>query len=287
MASVDSAITPPKTHPGRAESTASPPFDTQPFTEIALAAEFLTDIERTRIASMNRVDALGRLGIADGPEIAAARSMTTSLEALEKEAIKMLRASTRKVAWLEDWLRATVGVGDKQGGRMIGVIGHPRWRYDNANGVWLPRTVGQLWAYSGFHVVSGHTASDIQTCGAGSNGNAGDQQVNETQPALVPGVAPSHRRGVQSNWNDDARMRMRLIAESCMKARSSPFREVYEDGRSKYAEALHQVECRRCGPSGKPAKVGTPLSDGHKHARALRLVSKAVLKDYWIAAEPT
>lgn len=35
------------------------------------------------------------------------------------------------------------------------------------------------------------------------------------------------------------------------------------------------------GPAGKPAPTGSPLSTGHQHARALRLVAKTVLRDLW------
>jgi hypothetical protein len=59
----------------------------------------------------------------------------------------------------------------------------------------------------------------------------------------------------------------------------SPYRKIYDDTRAKYAEAVHQHPCSRCGPKDKPAQPGTPLSDGHKHARALRAVAKKVLKD--------
>lgn len=48
--------------------------------------------------------------------------------------------------------------------------------------------------------------------------------------------------------------------------------------------AVHRVPCHRCGPAGRPALIGSPLSDGHKDARALRLVAKAVLRDLWMAA---
>ena len=66
-----------------------------------------------------------------------------------------------------------------------------------------------------------------------------------------------------------------------MKCPASPYRAVYDDTRAKYADATHQHPCARCGPKGKPAQPGTPLSDGHKHARALRNVAKEILKDLW------
>ena len=64
----------------------------------------------------------------------------------------------------------------------------------------------------------------------------------------------------------------------------SPYRAVYDDGRAKYAESVHDVACRQCGSKGKPAPVGSELRDGHKHARAMRLVMKAILRDLWIEA---
>jgi hypothetical protein len=89
------------------------------------------------------------------------------------------------------------------------------------------------------------------------------------------------RKGELLEHNPTAKMRTFLCAEACMKQRHSPFRAVYDAGREKYADAVHTEPCPRCGPKGKPAPVGSPLSDGHKHARALRLVGKAILLDLW------
>lgn len=91
------------------------------------------------------------------------------------------------------------------------------------------QTVSQLWAYCGMHVVDGH--------------------------------APRNKSGQQSNWNNEARTRIRLISESCIKQRHSPYRAVYDAGREKYNDL--------------------ELTDGHKHNRALRLVAKEILKDIW------
>jgi hypothetical protein len=87
-------------------------------------------------------------------------------------------------------------------------------------------------------------------------------------------------------------MRAYLIAETCIKFDGkpdkndrprplSPYRAVYDAGRVKYAEAVHPAACRRCGPAGHPAAAGSPLSSGHQHARALRLVMKEILRDLW------
>jgi hypothetical protein len=57
-------------------------------------------------------------------------------------------------------------------------------------------------------------------------------------------------------------MRAFLVAESCIKHRTSPYRTVYDAARLSWADR--------------------DTSDGHKHNHALRLVAKAVLKDLWI-----
>jgi len=63
--------------------------------------------------------------------------------------------------------------------------------------------------------------------------------------------------------------------------RCSPYRLVYDAARAKYADAVHPSQCVRCGPAGSPALAGSKLSDAHKLARALRAVSKAIVKDLW------
>jgi hypothetical protein len=96
-------------------------------------------------------------------------------------------------------------------------------------------------------------------------------------------VAPKRQRGQKSNWSEDARKRAWLIAASCVKQPpETRWRKVYDETRAKYADALHNTECVRCGPKGKPAQTGTPLSLGHQHARGLRAIAKEILKDLWL-----
>ncbi len=111
-----------------------------------------------------------------------------------------------------------------------------------------PRLVSELWAYCGYHV--------------------------STQ-----GTAPRRSKGQKMNWNNEARKRAWLIATSCVKTKGH-YRDVYDEARAKYAEATHKGECKQCH-----AQPGDPLKDGHKHARALRLVAKEVLKDMWLASK--
>ena len=82
-------------------------------------------------------------------------------------------------------------------------------------------------------------------------------------------------------------MRAYLIAESCLKQVGSEtrarsvYRDLYDKRKSNTEGRLHIVDCLRCGPSGHPAKAGSPWNDGHRHADALRIVSKELLKDLW------
>jgi hypothetical protein len=63
--------------------------------------------------------------------------------------------------------------------------------------------------------------------------------------------------------NPRAKMLVRLIAESCMKCRTSPYRHIYDEARMDYE-----------------SRDWTPL---HRHNAALRKVGKAMLKDLWLA----
>lgn len=110
-----------------------------------------------------------------------------------------------------------------------------------------PRTVSELWAYCG----------------------------------LKPGQ--KRQRGTQANWSTEAKTRAYLIAEACLKAQG-PYAEVYYQRKAHTEDREHSIECVRCGPAGKPAQPGTAWSKAHRHADALRVVSKEVLKDLWRAS---
>lgn len=70
------------------------------------------------------------------------------------------------------------------------------------------------------------------------------------------------------------------IAESVVKA-GGPWREIYDRRKVATEGRVHVVPCVRCGPSGKPAQPGSEWSKGHRHADALRVLSKEILKGLW------
>jgi hypothetical protein len=212
---------------------------------------------------------------------------------LECSAIRNLEKALVKHP-LGPWVKTAVGVGEKQGARLIAAIGDPYWNTLHDR----PRLVSELWAYCGLHV---HPAAHVlhepheKVGGGGKQGDPG-HDPHDTH-SRVAGVAPTRARGQRANWSTVAKTRAYLIAESCTKQRCaackdldgkhtddctcSPYRIVYDDGRTKYADAVHPAPCKRCGPAGKPAEAGSPLSAGHQHARAMRLVMKEILKDLW------
>jgi len=152
---------------------------------------------------------------------------------------------------------------------------------------------------------TGHATPDTHASVAGGvqRGSDPGQCSVDTQPTSA-GVAATRTRGQRIHWSPEAKSRLFVIAEACMKqlvkpcavdgdlgyavhvadCRCSPYRRVYDAAREKYADAVHPTQCVRCGPAGSPALAGSPLGDAHKLARALRAVSKAVVKDLWLEA---
>lgn len=274
---------------------------------LALAADVLDDLERVRIANENRLRQLtftvddGGFGLTlDHPDVARLAALIEGLAKAEHDAELQLKRTVRRHP-LGPWVKQARGVGEKQAARLLAAIGDPYWN-DLHN---RPRTVSELWAYCGYHVIrTGHGYHDTQEYVAGSVQPPAGHAALETQApdasGIQPGSNPDHltgaaheatvgvaaarARGQRANWSATAKMRAYLVAASIVKA-GGPYREVYDAGRAKYADAVHQVDCKRCGPAGKPALVGSQLSAGHQHARALRLVAKEVLKDLWREAK--
>ncbi len=176
------------------------------------------------------------------PSVVAMQSIVDAMTAMEATAVKELER-LMKLHPLGPWVKAQTGIGFKQGARLLAAIGDPyiRPQMEYEDGTVEPsrgRTVSELWAYSGFSVVNGESQK--------------------------------RRKGQQVNWSQEARMRAWLIAGKCvMQKPGTPWRDCYDAARAKYAESTHGSECVRCGPKGKPALVGSPLSAGHQHARAV------------------
>lgn len=193
------------------------------------------------------------------PAYALQTGIAAGLEDLEKAAVRELQKAMRRHP-LGAWVDSTIGVGLKQAARLLAAIGDPYWNTLHNR----PRTVSELWAYCGLHTLPGQGIIDTPSTHTGEGGDP-DQRQRDTQQSAVR-VAARRRKGQKANWSSDAKMRAYLIAESCVKNRRSPYRAVYDDRREDTA-VTH--------PEWTP---------GHSHNDALRIVSKAVLKDLWRAA---
>lgn len=225
----------------------------------ALAAQ-VTDLEDLRIAMSSRhrllvqpADQVDEDGIARGlglPEndpliVAPMGAVVDGARALERQATATLERYMTQSPW-GPWLDNSFGVGAKGLARLLGATGDPYWHTAEDR----PRLVSELWSYCGYAVIGGR--------------------------------APARERGQQANWSHDARKRAWLIASATFKV-GGPYRELYAATKERYADATHAVECKRCSPTGKPpAPVGSPLRPAHIHARAVRAVSKQLLKDIWL-----
>jgi hypothetical protein len=253
--------------------------------DLAAAADTLDDIERLRMASENRLRQFTRSQSevdADGgqrgfgwtleyPAVAMLAGIVRGMkcdsevvrQALGAEKLPKCKAKDERRCLEHDaernltralrahplgsWVKTQKGIGEKQGGRLVAAVGDPYVRPalllpDDSWEPVRPRTVSELWAYCG----------------------------------LKPGQ--KRKRGERANWSAAAKMRAWNVAGSMLKAGN---REVYDKRKAHTEGMLHDGECVRCGPSGKPALPGTPWSDGHRHADALRVVSKEILKALW------
>jgi hypothetical protein len=216
------------------------------------------------------------------PDIAAIKVTGEMLAQIEHDVILQLQRSMRKHP-LGAWQKTAVGVGEKQLARLLAAVGDPYWNTLHDR----PRTVSELWAYSGLHTLPASQG----TGDTHSNPAGGDQPVapppdhmnRETQSGLIRGAA-RRQKGQRANWSTDAKTRAYLIAESCVKQARSPYREVYDKRRALTADRVHDRPCPQCNGAGHKDLERTPWRPGHQHADALRIVSKVVLRDLWVAA---
>lgn len=111
------------------------------------------------------------------------------------------------------------------------------------------RTPSQLWAY----------------CGVGKPGRRTTGLSQEEALAFGKPMLKS---------------RMRLIAESFIKANNPTYRAIYDTERTKVESRRHEKPCPPCH-----AKEGDPWKKGHQHAHALRIIAKRFLLDLWLQAK--
>lgn len=218
-------------------------------------AEIYADLQEMRKAIGNRLFQTKKRGIFD-PVLGATIEQLQDMEAaVGKEMETCLADALPEVV---PWVEKQPGVGLLSLARLLAQTGHPVFtvphHWEGKGGkrklvadAPMTRTVGQLWQY----------------CGVGG---------------------PSKKKkGELGFWNPQAKMCAYLVATNCMKQKGKGgYRAVYDARRLRTADKKHSELCVRCGPSGKPAQVGSEWSDGHAMADALRIVSKELLRDLWV-----
>jgi hypothetical protein len=287
---------------------------------LQIAAQVLDDLERVRIAQENRVRSLTRTEVdKDGqlrglgydgndPEVIALTMTLGGLMNLEHQSTLQLQRILRKHP-LGAWVKATKGIGEKQGARLLASVGDPYWNdlHDR------PRTVSQLWAYAGYHVLAagqrtpdthavdasgnlspigqGLLGAHVSNAGGGASSGHPDHRTSDTQTAAV-GVAAKRRKGVKSNWSSDAKMRVFLCAKSCLRQIHGTCRDQLRESKQDGAKWAKHPEVCACSPYRvtyderrmHTATTHPEWSDGHSHNDGLRIAAKAILRDLWIAA---
>lgn len=234
---------------------------------VALNADTLDDLESVRMAGEARLRSLTDEEHGKGisrelafEEIGRIEDMIDGVKALERDATRHLEAAMRRHE-LGAFVQSTPGLGLKTVARFLGETGPLHHR----------ETVYQLYAYCGLHVVNGK--------------------------------APRLARGQKLGYNKQAKTRAFLMAEPCVKAvgyertspkgkviqiARSPYRDVYDEGREKYEGAVANTDYSRYDKEQRKTVVwlceGEPIPDWMKHARAMRLVMKAIVADLWAEA---
>lgn len=250
-------------------STLADPF-------LDLAAAVVEDLEKVRMANANRLrilttpaDQEDEDGTCRGfgldvshADVARLAALVGALESVEHQAVLNLQKIMRANAFAP-WAKPRRGVGEKLLARLLAQIGDPYWNTLKDE----PRTVSQLWAYCGLHVLpASHTSADAQQTPAGGAQISDPGHSAPGAQNTAVGVAAKRRKGTKSNWSTLAKTRAYLLAESVIKCGDPHYTAVYKGRRARTAETHPDW---------------TKL---HSHNDGLRIVSKALLKDLWIEA---
>lgn len=265
----------------RATSTAETPARADALTAIRLLGRTLDDLERLRIMHGNRVAAALR----DGHDVPWIEVVNQQLEQVEHAAELELKRSWRKHP-LAPWAKQIPGCGELLMARLIAEIGDPA---DRPN-------PGKLLAYCGHgdparagQVPKGATQEELFKRGNPAAKKATWKlayQFMRTVGTIEPTVETETTRSpARPDADNDHAI---AVAETNGPARGraprSPYRDIYDARKTATEGRLHAKTCVRCGPSGHPAPAGSPWSDAHRHADALRIVGKRFLIDLWVAS---
>lgn len=244
-------------------------------------ARSLDDIEKARKTTANRIGALTRTepdedgmtrGFGLDPSNSVVRThqaLLDHLEADEKLFVRDLERAMRNHP-LGPWVLAQKGVGLKTAARVLGIIGDPY--INSATGE--PRTVAQLWSYTGYS--PDQTVSAVDRVDSFSH-PARMRVWNVVQPIVKNLAAPCRDAREDGTLPEGGH----LPEPSCS---CSPWRVLWDEARyEKYGDRVHTRPCKQCTAAGVKgeAAIGAPWKDAHAKAAADRFVAKRFLRELW------
>lgn len=275
--------TPRSQPPGPAEVSTTPRQHSpgRVFAELRLLAESFEDAQKARISIENRI----RSGQDEGPVAEALESLR---HAESKLSLAMRRSFRRAAPGVARWARSTVGIAasgsDHLIARLIGTIGHPviaqpyHWEGEGSERHLVAdepfvRNIAKLWAYCGHGDPSRRRRKGMGVDEAMGLGNPrakmlvhllAEAAVKCVGSPATDGAMPESRPPAADHLNGDGSKAYTRPRERSTRRRS-PYRDTYDLARIRYADR-------------------EDWTDGHKHAAALRLVGKEILRDIWLAA---
>jgi hypothetical protein len=244
--------------------------------ELRIMAESFEDVQKARMACNNRAKrSMVR------PEFYEEQLATVeaSEKALRKRLVERYRAIVPSE--IREFVNISDGIGESSMARLLGLIGHPvhtivhKWTKDGPVPIEeKDRRVSDLWSYCGH-------GDPLRKRRKGMSQDDAFLLGSKRAKSAVWNIACSVIKQPGRSWDEDGGFWKEPDYEADY---VWPYREVYEEFRDRYKTRVHDSECVRCGPSGKPAKPGSKWSPGHQHAAALRVVGKEVLRDLWIVS---
>jgi hypothetical protein len=249
--------------------------------ELRLLAKMFSDVQEFRKATENKV----RSATVDPAFIGTA---IAHYKAVEHELSLQLRRALRRTAapGILAWQKKQQGVGEHLLARLLGDIGTPRlaepkhWEGTGKGDRVLVstgprrRTISQLWSYCGHGDPARKLRKDMSAEEVLAVGNRRTKAIvwNLAGACVKAGV----RKLADVDDSDGYDLKHREAV--------THYGQVYLDRRFATLTRIHAEPCVRCGPKGKPAAAGTPWSTAHRHADAMRIVGKEILRDLWKAA---
>lgn len=229
---------------------------------IGISASMVDDIEELRKATENRLRALTKTTpdkdgvirsegvLPSDPRVLMVEGILESIKEQEKAAIRNLEKQIKDSPFAT-YVNMRKGIGFKAIGRLIAATGDPF--------IATQFILDENYTVTATRIFERSNRQFLTYCGYG---------------VAEDGNARRRKKGEQANWNSEAKKRVYIISDSAMKQRKSRLREIYDNTKSKYEN------------SEVMDKDGTvvPITDGRRHNRAIRAMSKQVLTELYLVA---